>query len=157
MRLEESRPVMVLPAPAVPSAGLDGDPWRAILERVRRVRPGVASVLEHALPLEVTAERLAFGFAAGDSFLAARAGEPEALDLVTQAARAHFGASTTVELHAAASAPHGVQTVASVDAAQRDADMAKARLAVEKHPLVQEAMRLFGAQLREVRLPGGEG
>jgi hypothetical protein len=149
--------MVALPAPAAPSASLDADPWRAILDRVRGVRPGVASVLEHALPLEVTPERLAFGFAAGDSFLAARAGEPESLDLVTQVARAYFGAPTKVELHAAAAAPAGVRTVASIDAAQRDADLAKARLAVEKHPLVQEAIRLFGAQLREVRLPGGEG
>jgi len=27
---------------------------------------------------------------------------------------------------------------------------------VEGHPLVQEAIRLFGAQLRDVKLPSGE-
>jgi alkylated DNA repair dioxygenase AlkB len=65
---------------------------------------------------------------------------------------------TQVEFRAAAaaSAP-GVRTVAAVDAEHREQGLAKARQAVEQHPLVQEAMRLFGAQLREVRLPGGEG
>jgi hypothetical protein len=117
----------------------------------------VASVLEHALPLEITPERLVFSFGPGDSFLAARAGEPESLDLLTQAARAHFGAITRVELRASTAGAVGVKTVAAVDAEQREQGLAKARQAVEQHPLVQDAIRLFGAQLREVRLPGSEG
>jgi len=39
---------------------------------------------------------------------------------------------------------------------RRSAELAKARAAVEGHPLVQEAVRLFGAQLRDVKLPSGE-
>jgi DNA polymerase-3 subunit gamma/tau len=151
----ESRPAAVAAVAASPRAG--GDPWGSILERVRGVRPGVASVLEHALPLEVTAERLVFGFAPGDSVLAARAGEAEALELLTRCTRDHFGAPTKVELQAAASAPSGVRTLASVAAEQRAREVARARAAVEGHPLVQEVIRVFGAQLREVRLPGGEG
>jgi hypothetical protein len=47
-------------------------------------------------------------------------------------------------------------TVASVDAERRAADLAKARAAIEAHPVVQEAVRIFGAQVRDVRLPPGE-
>ncbi len=154
LRAADAMPTTVA-LPEVAPAG--DDPWRAILARVRAVRADVASVLEHALPLEVTRERVAFGFGATESFLSARASEPEALDLLARSARAHFGAPTQVEVRTAAAAPSGVRTVASIDAAQREAEVAKARLGIEKHPLVQEAMRLFGAQLRDVKLPGGEG
>ncbi len=33
----------------------------------------------------------------------------------------------------------------------------RARAAVEAHPLVQEAIRVFGAELRDVKLPGADG
>jgi DNA polymerase-3 subunit gamma/tau len=135
----------------------DIDPWRAILERVRAAKPAVASVLEHALPLEVTRERVVFGFGPDDSFLAARAADPEALDLLTKTTRTHFGVPTVVELRTAAAAPSGVRTIAAINAALKEEDIAKARLAIEKHPLVEEAIRIFGAQLRDVKLPGGEG
>ena len=42
----------------------------------------------------------------------------------------------------------------STDATARLAAEARAR--VEAHPVVQEAVRLFGAQLRDVKLPTGE-
>jgi DNA polymerase-3 subunit gamma/tau len=144
------------PAPS-PLASPGTDPWRAILDRVRAVRADVASVLEHALPLEVTPEKVVFGFGPNDSFLAARASEPEAFDLLARSARGHFGTPTHVEVRTATAAPSGVRTVASVDAAHREEDLAKARKTIEHHPLVEEAIRLFGAQLRDVKLPGGEG
>jgi DNA polymerase-3 subunit gamma/tau len=141
-------------------AATEGDPWRAIVDRVRAVRPDLASVLEHALPLEVTRERVIFGYAPTDAFLAARAAETEALDLVSRSVRAHFGAPTQVEVRSAtalSSVPSGVRTVAAVDAEHREEDLAKARQSIERHPLVREAIRLFDAQLRDVKLPGSSG
>jgi DNA polymerase-3 subunit gamma/tau len=141
-------------------ATTESDPWRAIVERVRIARPDVASVLEHALPLEVTRERVVFGFAPTDAFLAARAAEAEALDLVSRSVRTHFGAPTQVEVRSAtalASLPSGVRTVAAIDAEHREEDLAKARQSIEHHPLVREAIRLFDAQLRDVKLPGSGG
>ena len=85
------------------------------------------------------------------------ASEPDALEALTRAARAHFGAPTQVVLEPTARTASGVRTVAAIDAERRVADLASARAAVQAHPLVQEAIRLFGAQLREVKLPGGDG
>jgi len=130
------------------------------VERVRAARPDVASVLEHALPLEITREKVVFGFAPTDAFLAARAADTEALDLVSKSVRAHFGAPTQVEVRSAtalSSVPSGVRTVAAIDAEHREEDLAKARQSIERHPLVREAIRLFDAQLRDVKLPGGSG
>jgi DNA polymerase-3 subunit gamma/tau len=151
-------PVMAAPVPApvpVPAVA-DLTVWRAILERLRVSRPALASVFEHAYPLETTASRLVVGFEPSASFLAARASEPEALEALTREVRAHFRAPTQVALDLSARPAAGLKTIATVDAEQRTAELAKARAAVESHPLVQEAVRLFGAQLRDVKLPGSE-
>jgi hypothetical protein len=133
------------------------DTWRAIVNRVRAVRAPLASVLEHAVPLEVTAERVLLGFES-TSFLGAQASEPEAMDLLRREARAHFGADTVValDLSLRVAGTATAVTMAAIDAEERKDALAKARGAVEQHPLVQKAIALFGAELREVRLPGGE-
>ncbi len=97
------------------------------------------------------------GFEPTSGFQATRASEPDALEALTRAVRAHFNAPTQVVLELAAKPTNGARTIASLEAEQRTASLANARAAVEAHPVVQEVMRLFGAQLREVKLPGGDG
>jgi len=150
-------PVPAPPPPLALAVAPDVDVWRAILDRLRARHPALASVLDHAIPLETTAARLVVGFEPSAAFLGARASEPDALDELTREVRAYFGQPTKVALELSARAPTGTQTIASIDADRRSAELAKARAAVEGHPLVQEAVRLFGAQLRDVKLPSGEG
>ena len=145
------------PPPAVRKAPPDLDVWRAVLDRVRASRPALASVLDHAIPLETTAARFVVGFEPSAAFLGARASEPDALEDLTREIRAHFGQPTVVALELSARAPAGMKTIAAMDADRRSAELAKARAVVESHPLVQEAVRIFGAQLRDVKLPSGEG
>lgn len=141
------------PAPVAPPARADEpiEVWRAILDRVRKVRPGVASALELAVPLTVTRERLVLGFE-HDSFEDARASETDAAEVLTEHARAYFGAPTAVSFEVAARGSK-VASVAYLDAAKRKAAQAEARAAVEKHELVQKAIEVFEAELREIRLP----
>jgi hypothetical protein len=143
--------------PLAQTATADLDAWRTIVERIRAVRPPLASVFEHAMPIEVAATGVVIGFDTAAAFLALRAAEPDALDLLTREVRGFFGAHTRVELRSAALPAQGLRTVAAIDAERRAADITRARAAVESHPLVQEAIRLFGAQLRDVRLPPDEG
>jgi DNA polymerase-3 subunit gamma/tau len=153
-------PVPAPPSPPPPLAlavAPDVDVWRAILDRLRTRHPALASVLDHAIPLETTAARLVVGFEPSAAFLGARASEPDALDELTREVRAYFGQPTKVALELSARAPMGTKTIASIDADRRSAELANARATVEGHPLVQEAVRLFGAQLRDVKLPTGEG
>ena len=117
----------------------------------------MASFFEFALPLEITAARVVIGFEVSAAFQATRASEPEAMEALTQAVRAHFGAPTQVMVEVSAKAAPGVRTIASLDAEQRIAELAAARAAVAAHPLVQEAIRLFGAELYDVKLPGADG
>jgi hypothetical protein len=131
--------------------------WRAILARVRDIRRPLASVLEHAVPLSMNAERVVLGYDQSQAFLGAQASEAEALDLLTREVRAHFGAATQVALDLTTTRSLvGMTTIASVELEKRKAEIAKARGAVEKNPLVAEIIQLFGAELRDVRLPGGD-
>jgi DNA polymerase III subunit gamma/tau len=125
------------------------DEWRAILARVRAVKGHVAAVFEHGVPLEVTPQRVLVGYQTG-SFEGAQASEPEAMGLLQREARTHFSADTKVALDLSARAG---TTVAALDAAQRRADLAKAQAAAEGHPLVRKAIALFGAELKDIRLP----
>jgi DNA polymerase III subunit gamma/tau len=142
------------PSPAVLA---DRAAWHAVITLLREAQAPVASFFEYALPLEMTASRVVIGFELSAAFQAARAGEPEALEALTQAVRAHFGAPTQVVLEVASKGAPGVRTVASLDAERRSAELAAARAAVEAHPVVQEAMRVFGASLSDVKLPGVDG
>jgi hypothetical protein len=152
-----ARTPSLAPSPITPSSPPDLTAWRAILDRLRGSRPALTSVLEHAIPVEVGAARVVVGFEPSAAFLAARASEPEALEALTREVRAHFGAPTQVALDLSAKPTSGVRTIAALDAEKRSAELAKARAVVENHPVVQEAIRLFGAQLRDVKLPSGEG
>jgi hypothetical protein len=147
-------PAAPFPAPE-PVAGApraDIAAWRSVLARVRAVKPALASVFEHGVPLEVSPARVLIAFEP-DSFLAAQAAEAESLEVLTREVRGAFGAATHVALDLSAKAKTGSPTVASLDAARRKEDTAKARAAVEAHPLVQKAMSALGAELKEVRLP----
>jgi hypothetical protein len=125
------------------------DEWRAILARVAAVKGHVAAIFEHGVPLEVTAQRVLVGYQTG-SFEGAQASEPEAMDLLQREARAHFSADTKVALDLSARAG---TTVAALDTAQRKAELAKAHAAAQGHPLVQRAIALFGAELKDIKLP----
>jgi DNA polymerase-3 subunit gamma/tau len=128
------------------------DEWRAILARVRAVKGHVAAILEQGVPLEITAQRVLVGYQSG-SFEGAQASEPEAMDLLQREARAYFAADTKVALDLSARAG---TTVAALDAEQKKADLAKAQAAAQGHPLVQKAIALFGAELRDIKLPDGD-
>jgi DNA polymerase-3 subunit gamma/tau len=116
-------------------------------------RPALGSIFEHATVIELTPERATFGFEA-QSFAGAQAKEPEALETLTREVRAYFGNATNVALDLMVENAPASQTatVASIDAARRKEAAEKARGVVKAHPLVQEAIRLFGAEVREVRI-----
>jgi hypothetical protein len=127
------------------------DDWRRIVERVAAQRPAVASVFEHGAPLEVRAGLLVLGYAPG-SFLLERAAEPSAVALLGEAATAHWGEPTTVELDTAGGLA-SVVTLAAINAEEQKRREAEARRAVAERPLVRAAERVLGAVLKEVRLP----
>lgn len=133
--------------------------FRAILARVGLVRPALRAVLEHAIPLVVTSGRVSLLFESedGHSFLATQATEAEALKVLEDAARQQFGVQTSVSVESGARpSGHAGSTLAGMALESRRAAEALARQSVSMHPLVAAAVRIFNAELREVRLPEGE-
>ncbi len=128
--------------------------WRAIVERVRAARPSLAAVYDHAVPISMTRERVLLGYDT-QSVLSSEATHVDAVALLRQEVQRYFGAPTEVafDLRAANSGAGAPATVASVDTERRRTARTEARARVEKHPLVQEAISLFGAELRDIHLP----
>ena len=87
-----------------------------------------------------------------DSFEDARAEQTAAQDVLTEHARAFYGAPTSVVFEVAARGSK-VASVAYLDAAKKKQMQAEARAAVERHELVKKAISLFDAELRDIRLP----
>jgi hypothetical protein len=114
-------------------------------------------VLEHAVPVDVGPTRVVVAFEPGAAFLLARANEPDAIDTLKRAVREQFGRSVELALETLGRSPGAGKTIASIDAEQRATELARARSTIESHPLVRDAIRLFGAQIRDVKLPIGEG
>src|SRR5262249_29846167 len=115
---------------------------------------GLAAALDHAVPIEISTRRIAVGYAE-DDLLGERASEDASIAMLAEAARSLFGVVVPVQIDAR---HRGGKTgaVHAIDSAERRAEVAKARAAVESHPLVREIVRLFDAELRDVKLPEGD-
>jgi DNA polymerase-3 subunit gamma/tau len=146
--------VTPLPSSAIVESSAPIDAWRAILARIKPVRPAIAATLELAAPNVVTKERIVLGFEP-ESFEDGRASESDAREVLVEHAKAYFGGIAPSVIFEVARGTKGA-SVASLDAAKKKAAIAEARAAVEKHPLVQKAIALFDAELREIRLPAQE-
>lgn len=146
--------VTPLPSSAIVESASPIDTWRAILARIKPTRPAIAATLELAAPNVVTRERIVLGFEP-ESFEDGRASESDARDVLTEHAKAFFGGTAPSVTFEVSRGTKGA-SVASLDAAKKKAAIIEARAAVEKHPLVQKAIALFDAELREIRLPAQE-
>lgn len=151
--LDEAPAAADTPAPAE-SETRELTTWRALIDRVRRSNPAAAATLDLAVPVLVTAKKIVVGVE-DDSFEGVRAEQTDARAVLLEEARAYFGASTEIVFEKAARGSK-VASVAYLDAAKRKQMQAEARAAVERHPLVLHAVRVFDAELRDVRLPAQE-
>ena len=130
--------------------------WRAILAVVKLTRPAIAATLELAAPTVVTRDRILLGFEPG-SFEDGRAEESDAKVVLTEVAKAFFRADAPpdVTFDVSVRGSKGA-SVASLDAAKRKAALIEARGRVEKHPLVQKAIAIFDAELKDIKVPAQE-
>ncbi|HSO33959.1 MAG TPA: hypothetical protein VLT33_15605, partial [Labilithrix sp.] len=150
-------PVSAVTASAVIASSAEAgiELWRAILGAIRKARPAVAATLELAAPNVVTRETIVLGFEPG-SFEDGRAEESDARLVLIEHARTFFdGVAPAVTFDVAARGARG-SSIASLDAAKRKAALIEARTKVEKHPLVQKAIAIFDAELKDIRIPAQE-
>lgn len=164
LALAESRSPVVEPPPPPPTPpvaelALAADSpmiqtWRALLAKVREVKPAVAAALELAAPLTVTPEKIQLGFEP-ESFEDSRKVDTDASATLTEIARAYFGTNTLVSLEITQRGSK-LASIASLDAAKKRQALIEARQAVEKHQLVQKAIAIFDAELKDIKLPPQE-
>jgi DNA polymerase-3 subunit gamma/tau len=143
----------------VPASAIAESPavetWRSILALVKKEHPAVAATLELAAPNVVAPDRIVLGFEPG-SFEDGRAEESDARIILAKVAQLFFdGPAPAVTFDMSARGSKNA-SVASLDAAKRKAAIAQARSLVEKHPLVQKAIAIFDAELKDIRLPAQE-
>jgi DNA polymerase-3 subunit gamma/tau len=135
-------------APALAEPGTSA--WRAIVDRVRTHEAAFGALFDQASPIEVSKDRLVIGYRT-DSFEGARATEGKAIEVLTREARAHFDSQVQVAVDVSSSMPHA--TLAQLDAEARRVALEAAKAKVRAHPIVAAAMRLFEADLRDVKVP----
>ncbi|MBI2164028.1 MAG: DNA polymerase III subunit gamma/tau [candidate division NC10 bacterium] len=132
------------PGPAVP----DGTPtvdagWAATVGRLRG-RKRLASVLSEVRPVSLEADTLTLEVRNGNAFVRDTLEDPETRRLIADAAAESFGRRLRIEYRFAAAPPPRLEA-----AGVRSAPTAPPR--VREHPLVREALSLFGGTVvREV-------
>jgi DNA polymerase III subunit gamma/tau len=157
---ESSAPLTHSPAEtAQPPSQLSAEAiadWRAVLADVQQQNVSLGSILEHAVPLEISQEAVRLGFEQG-SFYETQIRDEGALDLLTRIVRSHFAHPTAVSftLQAASSLPGA--TVYEIDQAERAARIQTERKQLESHPLVQAVVKQLGARVTDVKLAGSGG
>lgn len=126
--------------------------WQDLVERVQKVRPEVSAVLEHAILIELSAERLIVAWPPNSVFVS------------------QFEVSLLVELigHACSERGHPVRdiliakddpravgriTLASHEMAARTRKYRDDQAKIRNHPRVKEAVEILGARVVSIKLP----
>jgi DNA polymerase-3 subunit gamma/tau len=125
--------------------------FRAIVERVRATRPELAALLHHASVVQVDRDRVTLAFEPGSVF-EQNARAPEAVELLRQAALAHFGSQPVLSFESAGSKSPGA-TVAAAESRERSERQREALARAKQHPKIAEVTQILGARLKEIRLP----
>jgi DNA polymerase III subunit gamma/tau len=146
-RTVTARAPVVAPPPLVarpPNAG-----WNALVDRVRQLRPAVASLLEHGRPLAFSADGVTIGYLKG-TFYWDSAHDRENRALMERLLAEHFGKPVRLELAAVDGKTAPVQSLAEMDAdkvRERESEIKAGALA---HPAVQGAISILGGEVKEI-------
>ena len=152
---EPETPAVVLSLAAEPiepdTAHLDLEGFRQILAALPIEHMPLASFLQHAWIVELSAKKIALAFAA-TSFYVVQLRETSVTPFL-EAARRHYGVEVEVIIDTERGEHSTLPTLAQLDEIAKHKAQRAARAAVENHPLVQSARRILGAELREVKIP----
>src|SRR5260370_23676410 len=88
--------------------------WRLIVERMRSAQPALASVFEHAMPIEVGPQRVLLGFEAESGFPALPAHQAQVLAAFTPAVRGFYWAPTARPCYPSAAPARATRTLSAL-------------------------------------------
>lgn len=128
----------------------ENEGWKRLVERVRGMRPAMASVLEHGRPVNFGPNGVEVGYTKG-SFYWEQARDPEMRELLRKAVQDHFGQPVELSIRdvegAGAHAPNSI--AAASEAKRKQKEQAVRERAVE-HPMVQTAVATLGGEIKKV-------
>jgi hypothetical protein len=125
---------------SVPLETDDGPAWPRIVHQIKASQPALGAVLDHGVPLEVSAEVLRIGFPDG-SFFGRQAQNANAKEAILRAAQHVLGTRPTLTIGAVGDAK--VATLAQTEENVRRTHTAARREVALSHPSVVDAMEVF--------------
>jgi DNA polymerase-3 subunit gamma/tau len=142
------------PPPPEPAAELDLESvFRELVGRVAAQRPELAAKLEHSVLIEAASGRLVLAWPP-DRMFGKLVAEAEPTALVTRVASELLAAPTKVVHELDSPRTQGRKTLSHLEAEAREQRRKEAYERVRHHPRVEEAVEIFGARVRDVRLSG---
>ncbi len=131
--------------------------WETIVGALTETRPALGAVLQHAVPVEVSGARISIAFPRG-SFYARQAESAEAKSALADIAERVLSARPNVDVlvRDEAEPAHAASTLARIEEERLHARHEATRKKALNHPIVVEALQLFGGGNRqpEVRIDG---
>jgi DNA polymerase-3 subunit gamma/tau len=141
------------PSPTTTSPDLDAL-FRELVGRVAAQRVELAAKLEHAVLVEASVEKgLVLGWPP-DSVFASLVGTPEYMALLERLASELLGRPTPVSHEHDSARAQGRKTLSHLEAEAREQRRKEAYERIRRHPRVEEAVEIFGARVRDLRLAG---
>ena len=135
--------------------GATGGSWEEFVERAKKTRPQVASILEHARPIVFRAGAIELGFEAGSVYLEIL---KERQSLVEDLAAAFFGSRCQLNVKTVTGSDNPSPTVSEIRQDKEKERVAALKEKALKDSAVQMAQELLGARVQDVKeLKGKEG
>ncbi len=126
--------------------------FREIVEEVRETRPELAAFLEHAAVLKAEpGEPLTLAYPPQSMFAPQVKGN-DCIELLGAAATRALGCSTRAEFRFDYAPARGMDTLSADRVRAREARMRKAIVDAKNHPRVTEAVEVFGARLKDLKI-----
>jgi DNA polymerase-3 subunit gamma/tau len=127
--------------------------WKDLVAFVSKKKPSIGSVLNHARPLQVSPEQVKIALIPGSFFSDQMKNDRNRKDL-QQICRDFFRADTQLVVEAAAEEAGPTLSEAwEQDRKQTEESIKKESIS---HPAVQEAMRVFGAEVEQIKINKGK-
>lgn len=124
---------------------------RRLLEAVPDDRPELLAVLEHAVPVKLSASEVVLAFEP-ESVFAQQASSKETLALLERAAQHHFGQRPAVRIEFSTDLVVNQATLAAANSSAQKAREREALERAQKHPSIANAVEILGARLKELRI-----
>ena len=125
---------------------------RAIIARLREQRPTWGSLLEHGVVMRCDGGGFDVAYEKR-SFLAAQVSDRAVAEAFARAALAELTAPTRILV---CDVPPRGRSLAAQATQQKNAALDAARESARTHPAVRDALEIFGAEVRSVKVPGDE-